>query len=189
MIDCRIDVKLNWHFSIFLSSTQNDVKHFYCRLLIRWIDDRVRFVKHFHNRLFIRWIDDRIRFVKHLYSRLLIRRVDDRIHVNFLYSLNAIERWILFTCRLLSREDDDQSRAIDEYEFAYEKSSNISKNTFHDLSDRIALSKQLQHHCHEQHTLTRTHNLLNRHEQWLHKLRVFLSTNRSKILMWTMSKH
>ena len=92
--------------------------------------------------------------------------------VDFLYCLNAIERWIFFICRLFFREDDEQFRAIDEYEFAFEESSNISKNTFHDLSDRIALSKQLQHHCHEQHTLIRTHNLLNRHEQWLHELRV-----------------
>ena len=52
-----------------------------------------------------------------------------------------------------------------ECEFAYEKIQ-ISKNTtIHDLSSRIALSKQLQYHCHEQHTLIRIHNLLNKHEQ------------------------
>ena len=130
------------------------------------------FVKHFYNRSFIRWTDDRIRFVKHFHNCSFNRKVNDRIHVNFFYNFNAIERWIFVTCRLLFRENDDQFRAINEYEFVYAKSSNIFKNTFHDLSNRIALSKQLQHYCYEQHTLIRIHNLLKKHEQWLYKLRV-----------------
>ena len=117
------------------------------------------------------------------HSRLLTRKADDRALVDPPYCLNAIERWILFTA--LTRSNDEffslplilVTRTVIERcdykcESAYEETQ-ISKNTtIHDLPDRTALPEQLQHHCHEQHTLTRAHNLLNRHEQWLHELRV-----------------
>ena len=149
-IECKIE--LNWHFSVFLFSTQSRVDSLYCRLLTRWVDDRV-----------VSWV----------FLTVLTRSNDEFFsqsfahsqswwssRVDFLYCFNAVERWILFICRLFSRGNDEQSRAIDEYEFAFEESFNISKDTSHDLSNRTALSEQLQHHCHEQHTLTRTHNLL-----------------------------
>ena len=107
------------------------------------------------------------------HSRLLIRRIDDRVRCKFFLLFWRDRSMSFFHCRWFSWLVSWSSRCDYECEFAYEEAQ-ISKNTTtHDLSDRIVLSKQLQHHCHEQHTLIRTHNLLNRHEQWLHELRVF----------------